>query len=141
MKRRSNQRGFALLFAIVLLAVVSVLSTLLVSLLSQSRHQSAAAAERGVLANVADSGAELAISKLAQDADWTGGEDLAVPGGRCSIAVRGLPDGGREIASKTQARDRVCVVTTKVFLQTDGRCRVTGWTVEQHRLPNQTGTR
>jgi hypothetical protein len=74
------------------------------------------------LLNRAESGIDLAISRLAADPEWRGAEAVPVPGGTCSVSVARADDGGFKITAcaatvSRKGRERLprtCTVRVRV---------------------------
>ena len=103
---RRRDPAAALLLAMAALVILGALGAALASAVLRGVAATREAAARDSLLNIAESGVDLAISKLARDPAWRGGDAVAVPGGACSIAVARLDEGAFEITSRALAEPR-----------------------------------
>jgi len=116
-----------LLFAIAAVVLVGALAAALTAVSVAVSRAGRRAESDARLLNAAESGAELAVGKLAGGAPWTGAKDLAVPGGKCDVFVKRTKSGGWEITSRAARRRRSCQVRLTVRPAGAGRLRVTAW--------------
>ncbi len=81
-----RRRGAALMLALVALSVVGALGAALTAMVLGGIKRANVAAERDRLLNVAESGVEVAIARLARGRPLFE-ESIRVPGGECAVAV------------------------------------------------------
>ena len=153
---RTRMRGAALMLALTALVVIGVIGTALTTLILAGARTMRAASLRDELLNIAESGAEAAISMLAAGAPgpWPravhvpgalssghGGAGRKRPGGTCSVSVTPTSDGGYEITSRARAAGTpgsagaapTCAVRLRVKEVSAGRFRVTDWSLPAGR--------
>jgi type II secretory pathway pseudopilin PulG len=120
--RHRASRGAALLFALVALVVVGALASALGAVVLGAIRSARIASRDDALLNTAESGIDLAISRLAADPEWRGAEAVPVPGGTCSVSVARADDGGFEITTRAapparkgrKRSSRTCTVRVRV---------------------------
>jgi hypothetical protein len=128
-RARGIGRGAALVLALTALVIAGVLGTALAAAVLHGRKASRAAASRDRLLNVAESGVEAAISRLAEDPGWRGGKAIRVPGGSCEVPVVRAGDGAFEVTSRGSipGSARACTVRVRLEEASPGLFRVAEW--------------
>jgi len=96
----------ALLLALAALVILGALGAALGTAVLRGIAVTREAEARDRLLNVAESGVDLAMSRLARDPSWSGGEGLAVPGGECAVTVRRAAGGALDVTSRAIAEPR-----------------------------------
>ena len=105
-RRRRRDRAAALILAMAALVILGALGTALGTAVLRGIAAGREAAARDSLMNIAESGVDLALSHLARDPSWAGGEAITVPGGECAVAVRKIGEGVYDITSRAIAEPR-----------------------------------
>ena len=105
-RKRRRDRAAALLLAMAALVILGALGTALGAAVLRGIAAGREAAARDSLMNIAESGVDLALSRLARDPSWAGAEAITVPGGECAVAVRKIGEGGFDITSRAIAEPR-----------------------------------
>jgi len=103
---RRRDKAAALVLAMAALVILGALGTALGAAVLRAIAEGREAAARDSLLNIAESGVDLALSRLARDPSWAGGEAITVPGGECAVAVRKLGEGVYDITSRAIAEPR-----------------------------------
>jgi len=103
---RRRDKAAALILAMAALVILGALGTALGTAVLRAISAGREAAARDSLLNIAESGVDLAISRLARDPSWTGGEAIKVPGGECAVAVRKIGEGVYDITSRAISEPR-----------------------------------
>jgi type II secretory pathway pseudopilin PulG len=103
---RRHDRAAALMIALVALVILGALGTALGTTVLRGIVAGREAAARDNLLNVAESGIDLAMSRLARDVSWAGSDAARVPGGECVVTVKHLGDGVVGITSHAVAEPR-----------------------------------
>jgi len=135
MTRRAGRRGMAMLLAIMAVAVVSILATVVASTVLGMSKVARIERAREALGLVAESGVELAIARLAADRKWSGSDRELVPGGSCRIAAKTVGPGNWEITSRAAKDGRECLVCVRV--QSLGqKLQITQWQMKHQPSPN-----
>ncbi len=115
--RRHSSRGAALLVALAAIVVVGVLASALGAVVLADIRSARRSSSDDMLLNVAESGVEVAISRLASDPAWPGRSEagasgvaarrrdqaVPVPGGVCTVSVRPDGEGGFEVTSRVES--------------------------------------
>ena len=105
-RTRRRDPAAALVLAMAALVILGALGTALGTAVLRGIAEGREAAARDSLMNIAESGVDLALLRLARDPSWAGGEGVAVPGGECAVAVGRLGDGAFQITSRAVAEPR-----------------------------------
>lgn len=139
MKDRSSERGAVLLMAMVVLIFIVALASMLALLAAHAGKAAGQAARRDALLNAAESGAELALARIATDPAWPGAEAVEVPDGTCGLVVKRLGGEAFEIESRVSRGKRTCVLRVAVKKAADGRFRIQSWetSASPARLPRR----
>ena len=127
---RANARGAALLLALAALVILGALGTALGTSVLRGIATTREAGARDELLNVAESGIDLALSKLLHDPSWAAAEAMRVPGGECTVTARQRGDGVIEITSHAVAEPRPgrkAGVRVEVRRTADGRFALAAW--------------
>lgn len=113
--------------ALVAVVVVSAIGASLATIALRAVGSDRGFAARGALDNSAESGAELAMWKLARDPAWRGGATLPVPAGECDVSVTPLAEDTFAIVSRASRAGRSRAVRIVVERAGGHRYRVTDW--------------
>jgi len=105
-RTRRRDPAAALILAMAALLILGVLGTVLGTAVLRGIAEGREAAARDSLMNIAESGVDLALSRLARDQSWAGGEAITVPGGECAVAVTKVGEGVYDITSRALAEPR-----------------------------------
>ena len=129
---RPGGRGAALILALTAIVIVGALGAAITAVILGGMRAARAAAERDELLNMAESGADAAISRLAAGTRDTTPRVVKVPGGECRVSIKPVGGGGFEITSRASrtrpgGKARACAVVMVVEKGTRGRFRVAGW--------------
>ena len=136
MRHQPEQRGAALMLALAAIVIVSVVGMALTMLILGGMRTARAASSRDEVLNIAESGAEVAISRLAagawEEARDSGARMVKVPGGECRVSVAAKGGGRFEItsrASRTRPRDKARTRAVRLVVErvAGGRLRVVDW--------------
>ena len=126
-----DDRGAAMLFALIALAILVLLAGTLTAVVLRNATANRTARSRSELLNRAESGVELAISKLAGDPSWRGARSRNVPGGPCDVAVKPAGDARYKITSQAAAQGSrpqwTCELHVRVQKLASGRFQLTDW--------------
>lgn len=137
-KGRGGNRGAALMLALAAIVVVSVVGMALTMLILGGMRAARAASSRDELLNAAESGAEVAISRLAagtwKEAKDSGARMVKVPGGECRVSVVPTGNARWQITSRTsiecpRGKARTCAVHLVVARVAGRRLCVVDWRI------------
>ena len=111
MKQRTRNEGTALIFAIMVLAILSIGTSVLWKQLHQNLEQHRMAWHQEQVFLVAEAGLDTAIARLRQpNANYAGEEDVVVGPGRFTVVV--TPDGAAR-SYRLRSRARLDHVTSR----------------------------
>lgn len=130
-RRRGHERGSALLFALVMLMLVSSIGTAAVTVATLGRKAVHSDFCRETAAWIAEAGIEKALVEIVRDRAFVGEHEVAFGGGSFSTQVRAIGEDEREITSVGHARRGASLlfrhrVVARVQFGPD-RGRIIGW--------------
>ncbi len=129
-RARRGDRAAALLLALTALVILGALGAALGAAVLRGMAVAREAEARDRLLNVAESGLDLAMSRLARDPSWSGGEGVPVPGGECTVTVRRAAGGVLDVTSRAVAEPRPgrrTRVRVELRAEPAGRFRIVAW--------------
>ena len=130
-----RKRGTVLLFAVAAVVLVTTLATAL-TVVAVNVSRAARRAELDArLLNTAESGAEVALHRLAGSGGRTRSSTVSVPGGRARLSFRGLPGGKWLVTSNASAGGMSRQVRITARLAGMKTFRVLAWESSRRNSP------